>query len=270
MEPSTGYARLGDDRIYYQVLGDGPIDLIINTGGWGSIDVEWDDPAIRLFHRRLAGFTRVIKFDGRGSGASDSIPVDALPPWESFVEELDRVMDDVGSERAAIFGIADGGPVSMLFAASRPDRVSALIVGNTFARLLAGDDYPFGFPVGEAEVYFGEVAESWGTGELTAQWAPSRANDPSFLEWLAKVERSVYTPTEAEAYALAFYSDRRPGHPSSDPSTHPRASRCRQPDGSHRARPIHRRPHRGGQVHRVARHRRLPLLGAPRPVRVGG
>ncbi len=204
MEPSTGYARLGDDRIYYQVLGDGPIDLIINTGGWGSIDVEWDDPAIRLFHRRLAGFTRVIQFDGRGSGASDSIPVDALPPWESFVEELERVMDEVGSERAAIFGIADGGPVSMLFAATRPDRVSALIVGNTFARLLADDDYPFGFPVGEAEVYIGQVAESWGTGELTAQWAPSRANDPSFLEWLAKVERSVYTPTAAEAYALAF------------------------------------------------------------------
>ena len=204
MEPVTGYARLGTTRIYYQVLGDGPIDLIINTGGWGSIDLEWDDPGIRLFYRGLARFSRVIQFDGRGSGASDPIPLDAPPPWESFVEELEGVMDEVGSERAAVLGISDGGPVSMLFAANHPDRVRALIVASTFARLLADDDYPFGFPVGEAEEYIGRVGERWGTGELTAQWAPSRADDPAFVEWLAKVERSVYSPTAAEAYARAF------------------------------------------------------------------
>ena len=102
MDPSTGYARLGNDRIYYQVLGDGPIDLIINTGAWGSIDVEWEAPGIRLFYRRLASFCRVIQFDRRGSGASDPIPLGALPPWESFVEELERVMDEEESLRPAL------------------------------------------------------------------------------------------------------------------------------------------------------------------------
>ena len=204
MEPSTGYARLGDARIYYQVLGEGPVDLVVNTGSWGSIDVEWDDPAIRLFYRQLASFSRVIQFDRRGSGASDPIALDALPPWESFVEELECVMDEVGSERAAVLGVADGGPASMLFAANQPDRVSALILFTTFARYLADDDYPFGVPVGEAEKYVGQVGESWGTGELAAQWMPSKAGDPAFLEWLARVERSVKSPGAAEAYMRAY------------------------------------------------------------------
>ena len=151
MEPSTGYARPRQARIYYQVLGEGPVDLVVNTGSWGSIDVEWDDPAIRLFYQQLARFSRVIQFDRRGSGASDPIALDALPPWESFAEELECVMDEVGSERAAVLGVADGGPASMLFAANQPDRVSALILFTTIARILADDDYSFGVPVGEAE-----------------------------------------------------------------------------------------------------------------------
>ena len=200
MEPSTGYARLGGQRIYYQVLGDGPVDLIVNTGAWGSIDVEWEDPETRLFYQKIARFSRVIQFDRRGSGASDPIPLDALPPWESFIEELECVMDEVGSERAAVLGAADGGPASMLFAANQPDRVSALIIWCTFARLLADDDYPFGVPVAEAEDYVRQLGEGWGTPEVAAQWVPSRADDPSFLDWLAKVQRSVYSPSAAEAY----------------------------------------------------------------------
>ena len=163
MEPTTDYARLGDERIYDQVLGEGPIDLIINTGAWGSIDVEWDDPGIRLFHQKLARFSRVIQFDRRGSGASDPIPLDALLPWESFVEELECVMDEVGSARAALLGGAlDRGPVSMLFAANQPERVSALIIFTTVARLLADDDYPFGVSEDEAEGYIRQIGEAWG------------------------------------------------------------------------------------------------------------
>jgi class 3 adenylate cyclase len=201
MEPSTGYARLGGQRIYYQVLGDGPIDLIVNTGAWGSIDVEWEDPEIRLFYQKAARFSRVIQFDRRGSGASDPIPLDALPPWESFVEELECVIDEVGSERAALLGGADGGPVSMLFAANRPERVSALILSSTFARLLADDDYPFGIPIEEADEYVRQIGDGWGTPGAAAGWMPSRANDPAFLKWMAKVQRSVYSPSAAEAYA---------------------------------------------------------------------
>ena len=204
MEPATGYARLGDERIYYQVLGNGPIDLIINTGSWGSIDVEWDDPAVRLFYQQLARFSRVIQFDRRGSGASDPIPLNALPPWESFVEELGCVMDEVGSTRAAVLGAGDGGPVSMLFAANQPDRVSALIMYTTAARLLADEDYPFGVAPTEAEEYIRQVGEGWGSSELAAQWMPSKAGDAAFLEWLAKVERSVYSPSAAEAHTRTF------------------------------------------------------------------
>ena len=122
------------------------MDLIVNTGSWGSIDVEWDDPEIRLFYPHLARFSRVIQFDRRGSGASDPVPLDALPPWESFVEELECVMNEVGSERAALIGAGDGGPVSMLYAANRPQRVSSLIILNSYARLLADHDYPIGVP----------------------------------------------------------------------------------------------------------------------------
>ncbi len=200
MQPSTGYARLGAERIYYRGIGEGPVDRIINTGSWGSIDVEWDDPGIRLFYQHLARFSRVIQFDRRGSGASDPVPLDALPPWESFVEELECVMDEVGSERAALIGAGDGGPVSMLYAANRPQRVSSLIILNSYARLLADDDYPFGVPTDGAEEYVHQLGNSWGTIESAAQWTPSRAGDAPFLAWLAKVQRSVYSPSAAEAY----------------------------------------------------------------------
>ncbi len=200
MQPRTGYARLGGERIYYQVIGEGPVDLIINTGSWGSIDVEWDDPGTRLFYQNLARFSRVIQFDRRGSGASDPVPLDALPPWESFVEELECVMDEVGSERAALVGAGDGGPVSMLYAANQPQRVSSLIILNSYARLLADDNYPFGVPVDEAEEYVRQFGEGWGTSGSAAQWVPSKAGDAAFLAWLAKVQRSVYSPSAAEAY----------------------------------------------------------------------
>ena len=200
MEPNTAYARLGGERIYFQVLGDGPVDLIINSGSWGSIDVEWDDPGTRLFYQNLARFSRVIRFDRRGSGASDPLPLDVLPPWESFVEELECVMDEVGSERAALVGAGDGGPVSMLYAANQPQRVSSLIILNSYARLLADDNYPFGVPVDEAEEYVRQFGEGWGTTGRAAQWVPSKADDASYLEWLAKVQRSVHSPSAAEAY----------------------------------------------------------------------
>ncbi len=201
MEPVTGYARLGGDRIYYQTLGEGPPDLVVNTGSWGSIDVEWEDPEVRLFYQKAARFCRIILFDRRGSGASDPIPLDALPPWESFGEELECVMDEVGSEKATILGGADGGPVSMLFAANRPDRVNSLIVYSTYARLLADDDYPYGVPADQAEEYVRQVGDTWGTPGGSAMWLPSKAEDPAFLNWMAKVSRSVASPGAAEAYA---------------------------------------------------------------------
>ena len=200
MEPVTGYARLGDQRIYYQTVGEGPPDLIINTGAWGSIDVEWEDPEIRLFYQNMARFGRTIRFDRRGSGASDPIPLDALPPWESFMDELECVMNHVGSERATVMGIADGGPVSMLFAANRPDFVDSLVLYNTYPRLVSGDDYPYGVPQENVEAFVRDAGNGWGTSESAAMWLPSKANDPSFLNWQAKAQRAVSSPSAWEAY----------------------------------------------------------------------
>jgi pimeloyl-ACP methyl ester carboxylesterase len=136
LERRTGYARLGGERIAYEVLGTGATDLVFTPGSFGAFDADWEDPVAELFLRRLASFTRLIRFDRRGSGASDPLPLDALPPWESFVEELECVMDTVGSARAAIMASYDAGPTGMLFAATKPMRTAGLILVNTGAKYL--------------------------------------------------------------------------------------------------------------------------------------
>jgi class 3 adenylate cyclase len=200
MEPVTGYAHLGDQRIYYQTIGEGPPDLIINTGAWGSIDIEWEDPGIQLFFQGTARFGRTIRFDRRGSGASDPVPLDALPPWESFMDELECVMNHVGSRRATVMGVADGGPVSMLFAANRPDLVESLILHCTYSRLVSDDGYSYGVPQEDVEAFVRDAGDAWGTPESAAMWLPSKASDPSFLNWQAKVQRAVSSPSAWEAY----------------------------------------------------------------------
>jgi pimeloyl-ACP methyl ester carboxylesterase len=111
--PETKYARLGGDRIAYQVLGAGPPDLVLARRSYGHIDVAWEDPGIALFLRTLASFCRLIMFDRRGTGPSDPLPPDPLPPWESYAEELAAVMDEVGCERAAVMAELDAGPTAL-------------------------------------------------------------------------------------------------------------------------------------------------------------
>src|SRR5438445_8301599 len=151
MERAIGYAPLGSERIAYEVVGSGPVDLVLTTGSFSAFDVDWEDPMAELFFRRLASFCRLIRFDRRGTGASDPLALDALPPWESFVEELEAVMDDVGSKRAAIMTAYDTGPMGMLFAATKPELTAALILVNTAARFVVADDYPIGVPVEAVE-----------------------------------------------------------------------------------------------------------------------
>ena len=112
MQPETRYARLGDDRIAYQVLGHGPPDLVMTRGGYGHLDIAWEDPGFALFLRSLASFSRLILFDRRGMGASDPLPQAPLPPWESYAEELAAVLDAVGCERAAILAEIDTTPAA--------------------------------------------------------------------------------------------------------------------------------------------------------------
>jgi class 3 adenylate cyclase len=206
MERTTGYASLGDDRIAYEVLGSGPIDLVASAGSFGAFDVDWEDPVAALFFTRLTGFARVIRFDRRGTGASDPLPLDALPPWETFVEELECVMDEVGSERAALMCTYDAGPMGMLFAATKPERTAALILVNTSSKYVASDDYPAGIPAEAAEEMNRTMGDRWGSGDHVDWQVPSKAGDARFREWYAKKTRTIAGPKAAAAYFRAMFT----------------------------------------------------------------
>ncbi len=209
MERTTGYARLGSDRIAYEVFTANPlssIDLVLTAGSFGAFDTDWEDPQAELFFRRLASFARVIRFDRRGTGGSDPLPLDALPPWETFVEELECVMEAVGSDRAALMASYDAGPMGMLFAATKPERTAALILVNTSSKYVASDDYPTGFPAEAAEELNRTMAERWGSGEHVLLQVPSRANDERFKAWYGKKTRSIAGPAAAAAYFRAMFT----------------------------------------------------------------
>jgi class 3 adenylate cyclase len=198
VQPETKYAWLGGDRIAYQGLGQGPPDLVMTRGGYGHLDMVWEDPGFTLFLRSLASFSRLILLDRRGMGASDPLPQDPLPPWESYAEELVAVLDAVGSERAAILAEMDGGPLALFFAGTRPDRTSALILANTAAKFVAADDYPIGIPPEVGEALLTQFDQGWGTDALLAGLLPSRVGDERFRRWFAKTQRAMASPRAAQ------------------------------------------------------------------------
>ena len=137
MLPETKYVQNGDVSIAYQVVGNGPFDLLIVPGFISHLEQAWEDPAYSRFLQRLASFSRLIQFDKRGTGLSDRI-VD-IPSLEQRMDDVRAVMDATGSERAALFGISEGGPMSILFAATYPERTSALILYGSIAKCPSGD-----------------------------------------------------------------------------------------------------------------------------------
>jgi pimeloyl-ACP methyl ester carboxylesterase len=122
VQPETRYARLGEDGIAYQVVGEGPPDLVMTTGNYSHVDMVWEDPGIALFLRMLASFSRLIVFDRRGTGASDPLPPGAPPPWEAYAQDLTAVLDEVGSDQAALLAQLDASPMALFFAGTRPER----------------------------------------------------------------------------------------------------------------------------------------------------
>src|SRR5690349_17988303 len=129
MIPETRYAQSDGVNIAYQTLGEGPIDLVVVPGWVSNLDVFWEQPAVESFYRRLASFSRLILFDKRGTGLSDRV---ALPSLEIRMDDVRAVLDAVGSERAALIGYSEGGPMSALFAATYPDRTSALVMIGSY------------------------------------------------------------------------------------------------------------------------------------------
>jgi class 3 adenylate cyclase len=211
VRPETRYAWLGQDRIAYQVLGQGPPDLVVTPGSFTHMDAVWEDPAVALMFRRFASFSRLIRFDRLGTGASDPAPLDHLPPWESYAEELTAVLDEVGSKRAAILVALDAGPMGIYSAATKPERISALILFNTTAKYLAADDYPIGIPREVAEALLDQVDQLWGTEAMVQLAVPSRADDERFRRWIARAARSAASPRAAQAFLRAMFEiDARP------------------------------------------------------------
>src|SRR5258708_17797947 len=142
MPPETRYAVSGDVNIAYQVLGDGPRDLVVVPGFVSNVEVTWEEPHFARFLTRLASFARVILFDKRGTGLSDR--AGAIPSLEIRMDDVRAVMDAVGSQRAALFGISEGGTMCLLFAATYPDRITAVITAGSYARRARAPDFPFG------------------------------------------------------------------------------------------------------------------------------
>ena len=186
MQPETRYAPSKDGYVAYQIVGHGPLDLVIIPGWANNIEVMWEEPTRASYLRRLATFSRLLCFDKRGTGVSDPVPLAALPTLEEWMDDVRAVMDAAGSKRAALLGSNEGGPMAMLFAATYPERVSALILNDTFARLLRDIDYPWGFPPDLVPRFLQQIEEGWGTAHNVDVLGPSVAHDERFRRWFAR------------------------------------------------------------------------------------
>jgi class 3 adenylate cyclase len=196
MMPETHYARSGDVRIAYQVVGDGSFDLVFVPGFISNLDVQWEDPGFAHLLNRLCAFTRLILLDKRGTGLSDRIDDHHLPTLETRMDDVRAVMDAVGSGRAALLGASEGGPMSILFAATYPQRTRTLILYGSYAHFhtwVMGRDALEGFIRG--------IEDSWGTGASAPIFAPDQSKDGRFSAWWGRFERLSVSPSAAVALA---------------------------------------------------------------------
>jgi class 3 adenylate cyclase/pimeloyl-ACP methyl ester carboxylesterase len=198
--PETRYAKSGDVNIAYQVVGHGPFDLIHVPPFVSNLELQWEDPVERRYFERLASFSRLIMFDKRGTGLSDRVAVATL---EERMDDLRAVMDAVGSHRAAVYGGSEGGALSVLFTATYPERVSALVLYGAYPRMAWAPDYPDGIPGDMWDEGMRYLEENWGRGEdgglpLYAL-TPDRADDPVFRKTHGRWERLSASPGAAVA-----------------------------------------------------------------------
>ena len=205
----TRYARSGDLSIAYQVNGRGP-DVVLVPGSLSHVELGWETPPYALTYRRLSSFARMITFDKRGTGLSDRSA--ELPTLEERMDDVRAVMDAAGCERAAVVGVSEGGPMAMLFAATYPERVSALVLWATFARLAWAADYEEGIDPVAGELFCDMVEESWGSGRVMPLISiHDAADDEATRRQLARFERNAATPAmAAAAHRFGLRVDARP------------------------------------------------------------
>ncbi len=205
VEAEIRYAKRGDRHVAYQVLGDGPVDLLGLTNGT-TISMDRDDePHWSRFDRRLASFSRLIRFDPCGFGLSDPLPTGSAPTIELWMQDAIAVLDAVGSSRAALFGVSTGGLVAMLLSATAPERTSALVLMHCWARLVRDADYPWGIPQHVVERFVEAVTDPGFQGQPVDDvglMAPSLVTDPEFRSWWKHAGQQGASPVNARAMNL--------------------------------------------------------------------
>jgi class 3 adenylate cyclase len=197
--PETRYAKSGDVNIAYQVVGDGPFDLVLVPGFVSHLDNDWEEPRSAHFLQRLASFSRLIRFDKRGTGLSDR--PSGLPDLETRMDDVRAVMDAVGSKRAALFGYSEGGPMCILFAATYPERTLSLVLYGTYAkRQDPDDDYPWSPTAEQRQDYASEVEREWGVEADLGTMAPNA--DEAMVRWWQARARASASPGAARDLIL--------------------------------------------------------------------
>jgi class 3 adenylate cyclase len=198
-QPKTSYAQNGDVSIAYQVLGDGPTDLMLVPGFISHLDLLWSIPETTAFMRRLASFSRLILFDKRGTGLSDPVP--GVPTLEARMEDVHAVLDAAGSERTALLGVSEGGPMSILYAATYPERTTALVLYGSTPKWTATESF-----IPEKRDFFERLsreakamAEAWGEGRSVDVFAPSMCGDEGTRRTISLYERASASPAMVRA-----------------------------------------------------------------------
>ena len=199
--PAVRYARSGEVSIAYQVIGDGPVDLVHVMGWVTHLAYMWEEPSWRRFFERLASFSRLILFDKRGIGLSDRVPVELLPSLETRMADVQAVMDAAGSRSAALFGVSEGGPMAALFAATSPERTEALVMYGTYAKRIWAPEYPWAPTPAERRHWYELLEHGWGGEVDAATMAPTAAADPRFRAWWARYCQMSASPAAALALA---------------------------------------------------------------------
>jgi class 3 adenylate cyclase len=197
--PEIRYARSGDVHVAYQVVGDGPVDIVCVEGSFTNRHVMWEEPSYRRYVERLASFARVILFDKRGMGLSDRVQAGTL---EERMDDVRAVMDATGSERAALTGASEGGPLAMLFAASFPERTVALLLCGAEVKEDTTADWPWGENTrAEFEESMATIEGRWSLRpESLSFFLPSRGDDPGLLDWWVRLKVQSASPAAAEAF----------------------------------------------------------------------
>jgi pimeloyl-ACP methyl ester carboxylesterase len=198
--PATRYARSGDAGIAYQVLGEGPPDVLMVPGFPSHLELAWEYPRLASFYRQLASVCRLIVMDKRGIGLSDRVPPSQLPGIEQRTDDVRAVLDAVGSDRAALVGASDGGPIAAFFAATYPERTDRLALINTYARRIRSKDYPWAPTADSWAAFESDVRNHWGDPLFVENLAPGYASDMEFLAWWARLLRQSISPGSAVAY----------------------------------------------------------------------